>query len=285
MRCVVFCWDAVYPLILLQHIKPHFCINKVMQKNEAKICDYGCRADALFTLKNGKQCCSEHPRFCLGFRQKSSERLHDLNKRLQSPATQKGFKQPTQECTFCEKSFSVGNYKKHIAVCGKPKGQCQNCGKDLFTYSKTCSKDCAREAQSKRRIREVRSKGLTARTCQFPYIRNDGTVILLESSYELSCAVILDIWKHFGKIRDWEYNRTEYFTYSALDGKERSYFPDFKVLDDSGVRWIETKGHKTPSDDLKWNAANEQDIRLEVWFDVDIKRYQDGISGYTDNKD
>ena len=49
--------------------------------------------------------------------------------------------------------------------------------------------------------------------------------------------------------------------------------------------WIETKGFQTPTDDLKWNTAKEQNLRLETWFDDDIRKYQDSISGYTDNKD
>lgn len=42
---------------------------------ENKLCDYGCGKESVFTLKNGKKCCSSSHSYCEGFKKKLSENL------------------------------------------------------------------------------------------------------------------------------------------------------------------------------------------------------------------
>lgn len=43
--------------------------------DEKTLCDYGCGREALYTLKNGKHCCSEHYNQCPAIRSKNSKGL------------------------------------------------------------------------------------------------------------------------------------------------------------------------------------------------------------------
>lgn len=250
------------------------------------LCVYGCGNEARFTLKNGKGCCSKSHNHCPEIKRKSSERLSKLNLTMDSPVTKKGYKQPRMKCSTCGESFGRSNYAKHKDVCGKPKGNCLNCGVEIYTYNKTCSIECTREIQSLNRKKQLHKNGLSVKCSKFPYIRTDGKILQLESSFELSTATILDIWKLNQKIVEWEYNRKTYIPYYDKSGKERMYYPDFLVTDNNGDNyWLEVKGFKTPTDELKWSTAKDKGISLMTWFEEDIILHQNNISEYIVDKD
>lgn len=248
----------------------------------------GCDNDALFTLKNGRKCCTKTYNQCPTSKELSRERRRKTNLVKPSKATTKGFIQPTKACPTCNKSVSLGNFNKHVSVCGKPKSQCVVCGNNVFTYSKTCSTACNSIAISDARQKHIEKNGINSIGKYF-YFKNNKP-ILLDSSYELHAALILDAWKHQNIVLDWDKNKTEYVTYADSSGKLRKYFPDFKVINtDGSLKWIETKGFQTIIDGLKWKAAKDNGMDLDVWFENDIEKYRksilDNISEYTDNKD
>lgn len=94
--------------------------------------------------------------------------------------------------------------------------------------------------------------------------------IKVQGSYELRTCKILDAWKGI-KIKNWEYT-SDRIPYVKLDGKIHTYLLDFKVfLDDHSFYYIEVKGYERPNDKLKWQAVREKGIKLEVWFENDIR--------------
>lgn len=248
------------------------------------LCSYGCQKEAKFTLKNGKKCCSKMHSGCPALRKLSSERMTMLNRKKISPATKKGFKQPSLKCPSCDREISKGNYKKHIESCGKPKGNCVNCGEEIFTYYKTCSKECASEIISTNRKKQLTENGLSKHSNKYLYMTSSKEILYFDSSFELNAAIILDIWKEQGKIIDWKYNRNEYISYQDKIGSKRMYFPDFKIYEVNGESWLEVKGFKTPTDNLKWNSAKKKGIKLKTWFEKDIREHQNNIDEYRDDK-
>jgi hypothetical protein len=48
---------------------------------------------------------------------------------------------------------------------------------------------------------------------------------------------------------------------------------DFKVFDDEGFYYLETKGRVVENDYLKWESVRNLGHRLIVWFEEDIKKY------------
>ena len=248
-------------------------------------CDYGCGLVSKFVLKNGKNCCSESHHKCEGSKDHSRKRMILLNATNASGARKKGLIQPKKECPTCLKQISLGNFTKHANVCGKAKGSCINCGKELYTMYKTCSEVCMKEHQSICRKRYIKDNGISAKTSSFVYLSSKKEILYFYSALELNAGIVLDIWAHQGKITDWTYNTTEYINYVDLSGKDRMYFPDFKVFSADSWFWLEVKGYETPTDTLKWAAAKTQGIELKTWFDIDIKKYKSEINDGLSNKD
>jgi predicted nucleic acid-binding Zn ribbon protein len=248
----------------------------------------GCENVAQFTLKNGKKCCTETYNKCPTSRERSRERRIRTNHLKPSPATTKGFAQPKKSCPRCEKSFSVGNYEKHVSICGKPKSQCIVCGNNVYSYNKTCSSECHKISISDARHKHIENNGIKTLGNYF-YLKG-LEMILLDSSYELHACLILDAWKINGIIEDWKKNTTEYVNYNDSSNKQHKYFPDFKIINtNQTIKWVETKGFQTINDGIKWKAARDSGMDLEVWFDADIEKYRksviDNLSECTDNKD
>jgi len=248
----------------------------------------GCESPAIFTLKNGKKCCSKTYNKCHTSREQARERRIRTNQTKPSPATVKGFVQPKKTCPDCGKAFSVGNFTKHVSICGKPKSQCIVCGNAVYSYNKTCSSKCHKISISDARHKHIETNGI--KTLGYYFYLKGSEIILLDSSYELHACLILDAWKLKGIIEDWIKNTTEFVNYFDNSGKKHKYFPDFKVTNiNQSIKWIETKGFQTIIDGIKWNAARDAGMDLDVWFDEDIEKYRksvlDNLSEYTDNKD
>jgi hypothetical protein len=54
-------------------------------------------------------------------------------------------------------------------------------------------------------------------------------------------------------------------------GHRENVFEDFKVFDNDGFEYIETKGRTNDNDELKWAAVRDKGLRLKVLFNNDIK--------------
>ena len=98
----------------------------------------------------------------------------------------------------------------------------------------------------------------------------DYKQIRVQGTYELRTCQILDTWKQYNVIKDWEYTNDR-VQYIDSDGKNRTYLLDFKVFTNEGFSYyIEVKGYEKPNDILKWKAVRETGNKLEVWFEKDI---------------
>lgn len=239
-----------------------------------RICDTdGCDQKANFELRNGTWCCSETRNNCPETRRQSSERMKVLNQTVSSPATKKGFKQPKQECPNCKKEVSKGNFKRHYTWCmgeGKSKSSCLVCGKKVVPTRKTCSSACLKEMQRTANKAHLEKNGLSPNNKEHVYINSKGDVLVLDSSYELSACIILDVWLKHKKVSNWEYNRSTKISYRDHSGKECWYFPDFVV----DGKLIEVKGYKSELDELKWRSASDQGFEIDIWYEEDLKQHK-----------
>jgi hypothetical protein len=98
----------------------------------------------------------------------------------------------------------------------------------------------------------------------------DYNGIRVQGTYELRTCHILDVWKEYNVIKDWEYTKDR-VDYIGEDDKKHSYLLDFKVFTNEGFfYYIEVKGYEHPNDPLKWKAVRDKGNKLEVWFEKDI---------------
>lgn len=105
----------------------------------------------------------------------------------------------------------------------------------------------------------------------------DYNGLKVQGSYELRTCQILDIWKKYNVIKDWEYTKDS-IQYIGVDGKLHTYLLDFKVYTNQNFfYYIEVKGYETETDTLKWKAVRENGNRLDVWFEKDILKIEKEI--------
>lgn len=233
--------------------------------NQERICE---KCKIKFTLKernlkNGSgRFCS---RICANGRKLSEETKQKIRIQL------KGRK-------IVDKVFSkkIKSCEVYFKKCINPK-----CNK-LFTTSretrKTCSRKCVivsnkRKQKLSDKLKDAYKNGKPVyggKTKWYDYINASGVNIRVQGSYELRVCSILDKWKSGNKILDWQYTKDR-INYIDNDNKNHVYILDFKVVESNEkFYYIETKGYKTEKDELKWQAAREQNIDLRIWFYDDI---------------
>lgn len=101
--------------------------------------------------------------------------------------------------------------------------------------------------------------------------------IRIQGTFELRTCQILDIWKYYNIIKDWEYTKDR-VEYTGEDGKKHSYLLDFKIYtNENFFYYIEVKGYETPNDILKWKSVREKGSKLEVWFEKDIIKIEEEL--------
>jgi hypothetical protein len=170
------------------------------------------------------------------------------------------------------------------------KKNCENCFKLFIVKRKGrrfCSIHCARKNNWK--IFNDKKKNITSE--QWSEINKNsykngkkvggGTTkwyryknIRVQGTYELRTCKILDKWKKFGKIKDWEYTNDRY-QYIDVNGKERTYLLDFKIFtNENTFYYVETKGYSIENDQHKWNKIKELGYKLEIWFLENIQNYE-----------
>lgn len=250
-------------------------LNNSMEEKTNDKCDYGCGKQAEFTFKNGKHCCSEKYSDCVGM--KATRKANNT--------AQRGRKKKVsfKPCQHCGKEVATNNLKKHETHCsgnGKDRKICEVCGATFHTYwpTKTCSDKCQSIRQSekmKRDYAEGKLKPYGGNGCRRTITTQSGKVLNVMSSYEAEACVIFDSWLKAKRIKYWEYT-ADRFTYLDEIGEERTYFPDFKIVEnDDSYYYLETKGFEKIRDRYKWDAVEQQGHKLVVWFKEDIIQHSD----------
>jgi len=175
----------------------------------------------------------------------------------------KGSKKPrakneyvTKDCPVCKSKFEVPYNKRNQATC-----------------SRTCSMKLRGGWKNHHKVNwsEVHKQAYASGN---NYVAGGTTEwinykdIKVQGSYELRACEILDQLKEQNEIRDWVYSTTR-IPYN--DGtNDRTYIIDFTIIELDGTeRYIEVKGRQVELDDIKWNAAKQLGLNLEVW------RYED----------
>lgn len=169
------------------------------------------------------------------------------------PECNKEFKTKRKEKKFCSRSCNTIYYNKKTKHSGETKNR--------------ISKSVLQNYKEGKQV-----YGGTTKWFDYGKYRVQGT-------YELRTCQILDIWKEYNIIRDWEYTN-ERVEYLDKKGKRRTYLLDFKVLTNEGFTYyIEVKGYQTENDTLKWKAVRERGDKLEIWFEKDIIKIENGLAG------
>jgi hypothetical protein len=117
-----------------------------MGENKMNICQYGCRQEAKYKLKNGKLCCSDSPNKCIEKRRKDSFRKKGIDPKVlpskdKNPAYKKCY------CKFCNLEMIHSRIEVHESLCYlNPKNLklCPVCNNPVKDYrgSTTCSHKC-----------------------------------------------------------------------------------------------------------------------------------------------
>lgn len=99
--------------------------------------------------------------------------------------------------------------------------------------------------EAKRKISEFMQSAMYRRVCKKrqPYTKSDGSVVMMDSSYEVMVAKILDR-------NDIAWKRPDPLVYFTVDGKQHHYFPDF-LLCDYGI-------YLDPKNDYCFRAQEEK---------------------------
>ena len=72
----------------------------------------------------------------------------------------------------------------------------------------------------------------------------------------------------------WNKNRTIYFEYIGVDGRQHRYYPDFYLIDSD--RWVEIKGKLYASKDANLDRKLESVKNITLIFSKEIKKFNYG---------
>lgn len=175
----------------------------------------------------------------------------------------------------------IYNFKK-TGKSPKKEVICNNCGEMFLCYpyktqkycSMTCSKQSIehREKMSKIVTEQYRKgKDVYGGRTKWVEVKTSKGIIKVQGSYEKITCKVLDNWLFENKINDWEYT-SDRFSYINTDGNVSTYLMDFKVFDNEGFYYLETKGRVVENDYLKWDSVRNLGHRLVIWFEEDIKK-------------
>jgi len=206
-------------------------------------------------MKTCKHCNSSHNSIS-DFCSKSCSRAYSGSKSKGSKKPRSKHDPIKKECPSCKEEFEVLYNKRNQIAC-----------------SRTCSMKL-RGGWNNHDMVDWSSIHLKAYEKGSNYVAGGTTDwlnykdIKVQGTYELRACEILDELKEQRKIKDWSYS-TKRVQYDH-EGKNRTYIIDFTIEDiDGSERYIEIKGREVELDKIKWNAARQQGLNLEVW------RYED----------
>ena len=110
------------------------------------LCEYGCGKPGIFTLKNGKKCCSLNYQQCIAIKLKNSNGNKGKAKKARAIAGQISNRKKTY-CKYCSKQYSITGIQSHEEYCymnPKNRKNCPICNSPIKNYrsNKTCSYKC-----------------------------------------------------------------------------------------------------------------------------------------------
>lgn len=248
-------------------------------------------SDKAFNAGNYTKHCS---RSCANGRIKTEEVKQKVRESLKNFYSHPAINPLLRECRYCKSMFAShhknGVYCKQCIQKRKRNDVydtfiCESCGvQTTVKFPKRhnkCYKCKVHETVSFQRRSQFVKKGyrrgnnyIAGGTTTWITVETSNGVIKVQGTYETRACRILDEWKSLKRIYDWEYTRDK-VQYIGVDGKQHNYLIDFKVFTDSdSYYYIETKGWVKENDPLKWQAVKEQGDVLQVWFEKDLKKYQ-----------
>jgi hypothetical protein len=254
---------------------------KLREGNDQCYCSRACVATAARTLFREPACIEcggelthRHQfRFCsTSCSAKASNRNRDQSHRVKQSESLK-----TSPAARAARKLVADNRRERYRLNPSPCVQCGGPKPWPKRHQRTCGQECAIASLSNpersAKISAARKKRFADGSLQVTGGNTkwlDYKDIRVQGTYELRACHILDAWKDSGRIIDWEYTNDR-VPYTNVDGKESTYLLDFKVWDQAGVHYIETKGYATDNDALKWAAAAGTDgLNVQVWFEKDI---------------
>ncbi len=200
------------------------------------------------------------------------------------------------KCRTCGKDIKVTKRGRNFSYCDDECREryerkfeliCQTCEKKFKAksiHSKFCSRSC-RAIYANKILRNKYSQQEWSLKVRQTYINGKKVYggktkwlqyknIKVQGTFELRTCKILDSWKEKNLIKDWEYTNDRY-EYMGADNQSHTYLLDFKIFNhDGSFYYIETKGYKKESDELKWNAIKNLGYRLEIWFEDEIEKHE-----------
>lgn len=199
-------------------------------------------------------------RFCSRFCANSRIRSNDVKEKISKSLTKE------KEEAICKECSNVFKRKRKSQLfCSRPCARTNN-----FKLARIAQKENPPNWSEIHKLSYRLGKNfVSGGTTKWLHYKN----IKVQGSYELRMCYILDKMKQENVILDWEYTK-DHFPYIDVDGKERTYFLDFKVFTNDGFFYIETKGYKTETDEAKWSAVRKMGLKLDVLFDKDILKLE-----------
>lgn len=217
-----------------------------------KYCE-SCGKKLLYNFGSGRFC----NRSCANRRKMTSKIKSKISKTMT-----KELKEYNHICYQCNKAFK--NKNKNSKFCSK---KCLCDYRREIEHNKISSEEWSK---INRRSYELGRNYVAGGTVKWYNYKN----IKVQGTFELRTCYILDKLKENKLIHNWEYTNDK-IRYLYTDNKLHNYLLDFKVFNkDNSFYYIEVKGFKTLKDELKWKAAKEQNIKLVIWFEKDIIKYE-----------
>jgi hypothetical protein len=203
-------------------------------------CEYCNIRESKYITKNGKHCCEKNYQSCPLIKEKNSKRATEsLKKQYDSGKRISHFKK------LNDGSFWKG--RKHTDLTK------EKLSKSLV--GRIMSEDFKTKRSEEMKFRYSNGwENSAGRTKKIKYTSLIAGEVLLDGNWELKTAIYFDENKII-----WRRNKKR-FNYIDLNGKNRTYCPDFYLID--GNLYIEVKGYQTELDKTKWEQFSE---KLEIW--------------------
>lgn len=175
-----------------------------------------------------------------------------------------------RKCSNCKKFFKVKNSKERL----KRKFCSQKCG--LEFVNKINKTDVSRKQQSDRMKKKLLAGEIVSNNCLWYNVECSQGIVKAQGKFEVRAIKILDKLIEENKIINWKRNE-DFIKYIDINNLHRNYLPDFKLFDKNGFYYLEIKGYLRENDILKLNGVKNKNLRIEIWFDRELKMFEKQI--------